>query len=128
MSGSNAVFGLVIFNHEVGGVELEALEEGIGWFLGPLHEVKVIVDVWSVSVNKALGDQLVHGLWWALGLDYETLFRFQEWVAAVVFGCPWSVVGEAGRTQVVSLAAFAGLAWLRVASPWCGWPQAIGST
>ena len=88
MQERNAVFGLIIFVKEVGGVEFEILEEGIGWFLGPLHEVKVIMDVWAVIVNKALGCQLVHGLWWALGLDDKTLFRFQGSVAAVVFGCP----------------------------------------
>ena len=97
MQKRNAVFGLVIFNKEVGGVELEVLEEDIGWFLGPVHEVKVIVDVWSVSVNKALGDQLVHGLWWGghLVLTTRHCFGFRS-------GLP------PGGTQVVSLAAFAG--------------------
>ena len=53
--------------------------------------------VWSVTVDKALGHHLAHGLGLALGLDDEALFGSKEWVSWVVLVSPWSVVCEAGR-------------------------------
>ena len=100
MEEGDAVFGLVVLLEEVGGVNLEVLEKSIGCLLRPFHEVQVVVKVWSVTVDKALGDHLAHGLGFAFGLDDKALFGSKEWVAFVVLVGPWSVIGEAGRAQV----------------------------
>ena len=95
----DAVFGLVVLLEEVGGVNLEVLEKSIGCLLRPFHEVQVVVRVWSVTVDKALGDHLAHGLGFAFGLDDKGIV----WVEGVGCLCglgPWSVIGEAGRAQV----------------------------
>ena len=113
----NAVFGLVILFKEVGCLDLQVVKESLGGFLGPFHEVKVVVDIWSVTVYKALGCQLVHGWWRTRGLDHQTLFWSKEGFAAMVLSCPWSVIGEASWTQIVSL--FAG-AWFDIGGPMMG--------
>ena len=52
------------------------------------------MDVWSVSVYKALGHQLAHRLRFAFGLHDEALFGSKEWVPLVVLVGPWAVIGE----------------------------------
>ena len=113
----NAVFGLVVLFKEVGCLGLQVVEESLGSFFWPFHEVKVVMDIWSVTVYKALGCQLVNGLWRTFGLDHQALFWAEEGSAAMVLSCPWSVIGEASWAQIVSL--FAG-SWFDIGGPMVG--------
>ena len=91
----DAIGGSVVLLEQVGCVHLQVVEKFIGGGLWPFHEVQEVVHVWSVSVDKALGNHLTHGLGLALGLDDQTLFGSEERVPLVVSVGPWSVVGEA---------------------------------
>ena len=91
----DAIGGSVVLLEQVGCVKLQVVEKFIGGGLWPFHEVQEVVHVWSVSVDKALGNHLAHGLGLALGLDDQTLFGSEERVPLVVPVGPWSVVGEA---------------------------------
>ena len=90
----DAIGGSVVLLEQVGCVNLQVVEKFIGGGLWPFHEVQEVVHVWSVSVDKALGNHLAHGLGLALGLDDQTLFGSERIPLMVSVG-PWSVVGEA---------------------------------
>ena len=52
MQKGNAVFGLVVLVKEIGSLDLEVLEESANGFLGPLHEVQVIVKIRTVTSTR----------------------------------------------------------------------------
>ena len=96
MEKGDAILGFVVLIEQVGCVDLKVLEKFVGGGLWPFHEVQEVVHVWSVTMDKALGNHLAHGLGLALGLDDKALFGSKERVSLVVLVGPWSVVGEAG--------------------------------
>ena len=75
MQESNFVFGLVVGLKEISGLQLEGLEEVIGGVLRPFHQIQIVVDVWAIGVNQALGCEAGQVLWLALGLHDQALFR-----------------------------------------------------
>ena len=75
MQESNLVFGLVVGLEEISGLKLEGLEKVIGSVLRPFHQIQIVVDVWAIGMNQALGCEACQILWLAFGLHHQALFR-----------------------------------------------------
>ena len=70
----NLVFGLVVCLEKISGLKLEGLEEIVGGFFRPFHQVQIVMDVWTVGMDQALGGKACQVLWWAFGFDHQALF------------------------------------------------------
>ena len=74
MQKGNLVVCLIVCLEKVSGLKLEGLEKVIGGLFWPFHQVQIVMDVWAVCMDQALGGEACQVLWWAFGLDQKALF------------------------------------------------------